>query len=150
MYVTGFGTGAVYQGDTRNPGMEVFKPAGSDGRSTATGVEVDQQGRVWVPGWAGDFPTQPGFLNGIVGTPNGQVAALVGGGVEGSGLPGGPTCSGWTCAPARSPRSQSVAASSRPWTAYCLKADGCTPTSTFPTAGAATDMPLTWPSSPPT
>lgn len=152
MYVTGSGNGAVYVGDTDSPVMKVFSSAGADGRSKATGVEVDRRGRVWVAGWdtdtvwvyrpdgrllaqrtvpdagsalndliitddavyvtdsftgslwrapvrgdrvgefsrwlsASDFPRQPGFLNGIVGTADGRVA-LVADSIEGNGEPG--------------------------------------------------------------
>jgi hypothetical protein len=152
MYVSSFGTGAIYRGNTRTPGMHVFKPAGSDGRTKAAGVEVDRHGRVWVAGWdtrtvwvynpdgslvakrtapdtgsalndliitddavfvtdsrtgtlwrapihglrvgelsrwlsASDFPVPPGFMNGIVGTPDGRIA-LVAGSTSGSGEPG--------------------------------------------------------------
>ncbi|WP_433167115.1 SMP-30/gluconolactonase/LRE family protein [Kribbella sp. CA-247076] len=152
MYVSSFGTGAIYRGNTRNPMMHVFKPAGADGRIKASGVEVDRRGRIWVAGWdtdtiwvynpdgsllakrtvpdtgsalndlivtdeavyvtdsftgslwrapvrgsqigelsrwlsSEDFPAQPGFLNGIVGTPGGRIA-LIADSVEGSGLPG--------------------------------------------------------------
>jgi hypothetical protein len=50
IYVTSVGTGAVYRGSTRNPTLKPFLPAGSDGRTSATGVHVDQYGRVLVAG----------------------------------------------------------------------------------------------------
>ena len=51
MYVTSFGTGAVYRGNTRNPTMKPFLPAGADGRTRAAGVEVDKTSRVFIAGW---------------------------------------------------------------------------------------------------
>ncbi|HEU4948764.1 MAG TPA: superoxide dismutase [Kribbella sp.] len=50
MYVTSVGTGAVYRGSVRNPRLKPFLPAGSDGRTTATGVHVDRWDRVLVAG----------------------------------------------------------------------------------------------------
>jgi sugar lactone lactonase YvrE len=152
MYVTSFGTGAVYRGTTRNPTMEPFLPAGSDGRTRASGVEVDKKGRVFIAGYSthtlfvyspdgslvakrvapnpnaalndlvvtddavyvtdsltgtlwrasvtgsqigqltewippSGFPAAPGFLNGIVVTPDNRIA-LIGTATEGSGEPG--------------------------------------------------------------
>ncbi|WP_239091142.1 SMP-30/gluconolactonase/LRE family protein [Asanoa iriomotensis] len=152
MYVTSFGTGAVYRGNTRDPRMKPFLPAGSDGRTHAAGVEVDESGRLFIAGWdtravwvygpngslvakrvapnaaaalndlvvtddalyvtdsatgilwrapidgarigeltewmsPAQFPVTPGFLNGIVVTPDHRVA-LVGDGGTGSGEPG--------------------------------------------------------------
>ncbi|MEV6411763.1 superoxide dismutase [Kribbella sp. NPDC051718] len=50
IYVTSVGTGAVYRGTVRDPKLRPFLPAGSDGRTTATGVHVDRWGRVLVAG----------------------------------------------------------------------------------------------------
>lgn len=50
IYVTSVGTGAVYRGSTRSPRLKPFLPAGSDGRTSATGVHVDRWGRVLVAG----------------------------------------------------------------------------------------------------
>ncbi|MFC0629474.1 SMP-30/gluconolactonase/LRE family protein [Kribbella deserti] len=50
IYVTSVGTGAVYRGTVRNPRLKTFLPAGSDGRTQATGVHVDRWGRVLVAG----------------------------------------------------------------------------------------------------
>ncbi|MEI8407952.1 MULTISPECIES: SMP-30/gluconolactonase/LRE family protein [unclassified Kribbella] len=50
MYVTSVGTGAVYRGSTRDPRLKPFLPAGSDGRTSATGIHVDRWGRVLVAG----------------------------------------------------------------------------------------------------
>ncbi|MGW7687257.1 SMP-30/gluconolactonase/LRE family protein [Kribbella sp. NPDC054772] len=50
MYVTSVGTGAVYRGTTRSPKLTQFLAAGSDGRTSATGVHVDRWGRVLIAG----------------------------------------------------------------------------------------------------
>ncbi len=50
MYVTSVGTGAVYRGSTSSPRLKLFLPAGTDGRTSATGVHVDRWGRVLVAG----------------------------------------------------------------------------------------------------
>ncbi|WP_433164839.1 SMP-30/gluconolactonase/LRE family protein [Kribbella sp. CA-247076] len=50
IYVTSVGTGAVYRGSTRSPRLKPFLPAGSDGRTSATGVHVDRWGRVLIAG----------------------------------------------------------------------------------------------------
>ncbi|GAA0623924.1 hypothetical protein GCM10009534_69390 [Kribbella sandramycini] len=50
MYVTSVGTGAVYRGSVRSARLQLFLPAGSDGRTQATGVHVDRWGRVLVAG----------------------------------------------------------------------------------------------------
>jgi hypothetical protein len=50
IYVTSVGTGAVYRGTTRDPRLKPFLPAGSDGRTSATGIHVDRWGRVLVAG----------------------------------------------------------------------------------------------------
>lgn len=50
IYVTSVGTGAVYRGMVRSPNLEPFLPAGSDGRTSATGVHVDHWGRVLIAG----------------------------------------------------------------------------------------------------
>ncbi|GAA1590939.1 hypothetical protein GCM10009789_51020 [Kribbella sancticallisti] len=50
IYVTSVGTGAVYRGTVRSPNLKPFLPAGSDGRTSATGVHVDRWGRVLVAG----------------------------------------------------------------------------------------------------
>ncbi|ONI72122.1 superoxide dismutase [Kribbella sp. ALI-6-A] len=51
IYVTSYGTGAVYRGTVRDPELKPFLPAGSDGRARATGVHVDDRGRVFVAGF---------------------------------------------------------------------------------------------------
>ncbi|QNE20268.1 superoxide dismutase [Kribbella qitaiheensis] len=50
MYVTSVGTGAVYRGSTRQPNLRPWLPAGSDGRTSATGIHVDRWGRVLIAG----------------------------------------------------------------------------------------------------
>jgi len=50
IYVTSVGTGAVYRGTVREPRLKPFLPAGSDGRTAATGIHVDRWGRVLVAG----------------------------------------------------------------------------------------------------
>ncbi|WP_344216993.1 superoxide dismutase [Kribbella sancticallisti] len=152
MYVTSYGTGAVYRGTTDRRTLKPFLPAGSDGRTRATGIHPDNRGRLFIAGFdtralfvyrtdgslvakrfasdpgallndlvitddavyvtdsgtgilwraplAGDhigelepwltptdFPIRPGFLNGIVATPDGRTA-LVSDNGTGSGEPG--------------------------------------------------------------
>ncbi len=50
IYVTSVGTGAVYRGTVHSPNLKPFLPAGSDGRTSATGVHVDHWGRVLIAG----------------------------------------------------------------------------------------------------
>jgi sugar lactone lactonase YvrE len=50
MYVTSVGSGAVYRGSTHSSRLGLFLPAGSDGRTSATGVHVDRWGRVLIAG----------------------------------------------------------------------------------------------------
>ncbi len=50
MYVTSVGTGAVYRGSTSQPNLRTWLPAGSDGRTSATGIHVDRWGRVLIAG----------------------------------------------------------------------------------------------------
>jgi sugar lactone lactonase YvrE len=50
IYVTSVGSGAVYRGSVRSPRLKPFLAAGSDGRTSATGVHVDRWGRVLVAG----------------------------------------------------------------------------------------------------
>jgi Cu-Zn family superoxide dismutase len=40
--------GTVYRGTLNSPEAEVLLPAGSDGRTSVTGVKVDNEGRVWI------------------------------------------------------------------------------------------------------
>jgi sugar lactone lactonase YvrE len=50
MYVTSVATGAVYRGNTSSPRLRPFLPAGSDGRTSATGIHLDRWGRILVAG----------------------------------------------------------------------------------------------------
>lgn len=50
MYVTSVATGAVYRGTTYSTHLSLFLPAGSDGRTAATGIHLDRWGRVLVAG----------------------------------------------------------------------------------------------------
>lgn len=50
VYVTSVGTGAVYRGTVWNSRLKLFLPAGSDGRTQATGVHVDRWGRILIAG----------------------------------------------------------------------------------------------------
>ncbi|TDW90191.1 hypothetical protein EV137_4003 [Kribbella pratensis] len=50
MYVTSVATGAVYRGNTHSSRLSLFLPAGSDGRTAATGIHLDRWGRVLVAG----------------------------------------------------------------------------------------------------
>lgn len=148
VYVTSVTTGAVYRGNTGQPGLRPFLPPGGDGRTSAAGVHADHRGRLFVAGWdtgtlfvhapdgrllarrtapgaalndlaltrdavyvtdsatgtlwrapldgaavgglvpwlaATDFPTAPGFLNGIVVTACGRLALVAD---QGTGEPG--------------------------------------------------------------
>jgi sugar lactone lactonase YvrE len=152
MYVTSVSTGAVFRGHVRDRRMSVFLPAGSDGRTHAAGIHLDQRGRLFVAGYDShalfvystsgrllakrvaangdaalndlvitddavyvtdsatgilwrasldgsrvgelrawlnpdDFPVAPGFLNGIVSSPDGRTLLVADGGT-GSGTPG--------------------------------------------------------------
>ncbi|WP_018348403.1 hypothetical protein [Longispora albida] len=50
IYVTSVATGAVYRGRTTDRELRPFLPAGSDGRTAATGIHFDQYGRLFVAG----------------------------------------------------------------------------------------------------
>ena len=50
MYVTSVGTGAVYRGSTSQPNLRTWLPAGSDGRTSATGIHADRWGRILIAG----------------------------------------------------------------------------------------------------
>jgi hypothetical protein len=52
MYVTSAGTGTVYRGNTRRPTMDLFLPAGTDGRTQAAGVHTDERGRLFIAGYS--------------------------------------------------------------------------------------------------
>jgi len=42
--------GTIYRGNVDRDDVDVFLPGGEDGRTAATGVKVDNQGRLWVAG----------------------------------------------------------------------------------------------------
>jgi len=42
--------GTIYRTDARGGEAEVFLPGGRDGRTSATGLKVDERGRLWVAG----------------------------------------------------------------------------------------------------
>ncbi|MZD04646.1 superoxide dismutase [Streptomyces sp. SID5785] len=48
LYITSFGTGAVYRARAGQTEAETFLPAGTDGRTQAMGTTVDRHGRLWV------------------------------------------------------------------------------------------------------
>ena len=52
MYVTSVGTGTVYRGSVADPKLAPFLPAGSDGRTQATGIHLDGGGRIFIAGYA--------------------------------------------------------------------------------------------------
>lgn len=49
-YVSSAANGTIYRGDVKNEVASVFLPAGTDGRTSATGMKVDKQGRLFVSG----------------------------------------------------------------------------------------------------
>jgi sugar lactone lactonase YvrE len=49
-YVSSNADGTIFRGDIREELTSVFLPAGSDGRTTATGLKVDDAGRLYVAG----------------------------------------------------------------------------------------------------
>lgn len=49
-YVGSTTDGAVYRGDLRGGALDLFLPGGADGRTTVTGMKVDQRGRLYVAG----------------------------------------------------------------------------------------------------
>jgi sugar lactone lactonase YvrE len=50
-YVSGARDGAIYRGDVERPVLEVWQPPGVDGRDRATGMAIDDRGRLLVCGW---------------------------------------------------------------------------------------------------
>jgi hypothetical protein len=89
-YVSSNNDGTIFRGNVRRPSLEVFLPGGADGRTSATGLKVDQRGRLFVSGagtgqmWVydirtrgliGHFDTGNGaasFINDVAVTPNGD------------------------------------------------------------------------------
>lgn len=53
-YVGATSNGAIYRGDVRQPnrGLSLFLAGGADGRTTTTGMKVDNRGFLWVSGAA--------------------------------------------------------------------------------------------------
>jgi Cu-Zn family superoxide dismutase len=77
-FVGSSANGAVYRGNVRrgNRSLQVFLPAGSDGRTAALGMKVDPKGRLWIAGggtgtiWMYDAVTGrllSAFKNGVGG-----------------------------------------------------------------------------------
>lgn len=51
-FVSSTTDGTIFRGNVRNPQAEVFLPGNTDGRTSATGLKVDRQGRLFVSGGA--------------------------------------------------------------------------------------------------
>src|SRR5919204_2770036 len=51
-YVSSNNDGTIFRGDVRDELTSVFLPAGSDGRTSATGLKVDDDGRLFIAGAA--------------------------------------------------------------------------------------------------
>jgi sugar lactone lactonase YvrE len=49
-YVSSNQDGTIFRGDTRREMTTIFLPGGSDGRTTATGMKVDDEGRLFIAG----------------------------------------------------------------------------------------------------
>lgn len=49
-FVSSSEDGTVFRGNVGRDGVEVFLPGGRDGRTGATGLKVDPQGRLWIAG----------------------------------------------------------------------------------------------------
>src|SRR5262245_24437343 len=49
-YVSSNSDGTIFRGDVNEETASVFLPGGSDGRKTATGMKVDDQGRLFISG----------------------------------------------------------------------------------------------------
>jgi Cu-Zn family superoxide dismutase len=89
-YVGSTTDGTIFRGNLNNPTAEVFSPGGADGRTSATGMKVNAQGRLFVCGAGtgllfvydtrtgallGKFDTksEPNtFINDVTVTPNGD------------------------------------------------------------------------------
>ena len=90
-FVGSTGDGTIFRGNVDTGEVEVFSPAGADGRATATGVAVDQQGHLVVAGgstgqvhvydiasgalvgyFRNDQPEGATFLNGVAVSPAGD------------------------------------------------------------------------------
>ena len=89
-YVSSSADGTIFRGREGRDTMEVFLPGGADGRTSATGLKVDHQGRLYVSGaatgqmWVYDTRTRGlirhfdtglranTFINDVTVTPNGD------------------------------------------------------------------------------
>lgn len=89
-YVSSSTDGTIFRGHPRRRTLEVFLPGGADGRTNATGLKVDRQGRLFVSGaatgqmWVYDTRTRKlirhfdtglranTFINDVTVTPNGD------------------------------------------------------------------------------
>src|SRR5207253_8780130 len=49
-YVSGNNDGTIFRGNISDPVTSIFLPAGTDGRTTATGMKVDDDGRLFIAG----------------------------------------------------------------------------------------------------
>src|SRR5438132_13147561 len=49
-YVSSNQDGTIFRGNIGDEMTQVFLPAGSDGRTTATGLKVDDEGRLFIAG----------------------------------------------------------------------------------------------------
>lgn len=90
-YVSTVGDGTIYRGTLEDPVVSPFLPGGEDGRTTAVGVKVDREGRLYVAGGStgsifvydtgskdliARFDTGAGgFVNDLAVTRNGDVYA---------------------------------------------------------------------------
>jgi sugar lactone lactonase YvrE len=88
-YVSHVSNGAIYRGTLDDPVVHPFLPAGEDGRVSATGMKVDQEGRLYIAGASSgrifvydtesrallaSFDTgSGGFLNDVALTKNGDL-----------------------------------------------------------------------------
>jgi sugar lactone lactonase YvrE len=73
-YVSSFATGAVFRGTVGGPARS-FLPAGSDGRTSATGLRIDQRGRLLV------LTGSSGRLQ-VFNARSGRLQASIGAGVQ--------------------------------------------------------------------
>ena len=55
VFVSSTTNGAIYRGDAGDETLTQFLPGGADGRTTATGLEVDDEGHLWVAGGGTGF-----------------------------------------------------------------------------------------------
>ena len=55
VFVSSTTNGAIYRGDAGDETLTLFLPGGADGRTTAIGLEVDDEGHLWVAGGGTGF-----------------------------------------------------------------------------------------------